>query len=208
VTIRPGDAWGTRVPPPDGLRTAGSDAEFLRLTLGPERAPVRLVGGDMARTLGVVGNGGAAGRSSDGTVLQVPLDVLEVTSDDGVAVACAHVVAKPPLRRGGWWAGPLVAVMNAQFHGHWDVAPRGHPNDGRVEVLEIGEGMSLRARWAVRRRLPLGTHLPHPAIGSRSVRESTFEFSRPMVLHVDGERLASVRSMSVRVRPDAVLAYV
>lgn len=193
---------------PENLLTAGSDAEFVRLALGSGRPPVRLGGGDMARTLGVGGDSGAGGGPGDDTVLEVPIDVLEVTSDGSLAVACAHVVAKPPVHRGGWWAGPLVVVMNAQFHGHWDVAPRGHPNDGRVEVLEIDEDLSLRARWAVRRRLPLGTHLPHPAIHTRSVREATFEFTRPMMLHVDGVGLGSLRSMSVRVRPDAVLAYV
>ncbi len=97
--------------------------------------------------------------------------------------------------------------MNAQFVGDWDVAPRGHPNDGRVEVLEIVGSMSIRDRLAVRRRLPLGTHVPHPAIRTRSVREATFEFERPMVALIDGLDVGTVRSLSVRVRPDAVHAY-
>jgi hypothetical protein len=203
MTIRPGDAWGSRIERPAGLVDASSDAEFVQLALGVGRQPVRLVGGDLARTLGIAA--GAAER--DGSVLELPVDIMEVTTDDGEFVACAHVVVKPPARRGGWWIGPLVAVMNAQFVGDWDVAPRGHPNDGRVEVLEIAGSMSIRDRLAVRRRLPLGTHVPHPAIRTRSVREATFEFERPMVARIDGRGVGTVRSVSVRVRPDAVHVY-
>ncbi|MET0911477.1 MAG: hypothetical protein ABWZ99_18575 [Ilumatobacteraceae bacterium] len=207
MTIRPGDAWGTRVARPADLVAASFDAQFVELALGPDRPPVRLVAGDLARTLGVApGDGRATGQ--DGTLLELPVDVVEVTTDVGDFVACAHVIVAPPARRGGWWAGPLVAVMNAQFVGDWDVAPRGHPNDGRVEVFEVTGSLSIRDRLAVRRRLPLGTHVPHPAIRTRSVREAAFEFERPMTARVDGIAVGTVRSLAVRVRPDAVHAYV
>jgi hypothetical protein len=204
MTIRPGDSWGARVPRPDGLLAASSDAEFARLALGADRPPVRLVGGDLARTLGL----GAGTVEAGDTVLELPIDVIDVTADGVDHVSCAHVVARPPAHRGGWWFGPLTVVMNAQFRGAWDVAPRGHPNDGRVEVLEVTDGLSIRERLAVRRRLALGTHLPHPAIRTRSVRAATFEFARPMTLQVDGASVGAVRSLAVRVRADAVHAYV
>ena len=37
-----------------------------------------------------------------------------------------------------------------------------------------------------------GRTFPHPAIGSRSVREATFEFDRPMTLLVDGLDVGTV----------------
>ncbi len=40
------------------------------------------------------------------------------------------------------------------------------------------------------------------------MREATFEFADPMVLRVDGVDVGIARSMSVHVRPDAVVAYV
>ena len=32
--------------------------------------------------------------------------------------------------------------MNVDRLGHWDVAPRAHPNDGRVDVVEVDAAMS------------------------------------------------------------------
>jgi YegS C-terminal NAD kinase beta sandwich-like domain len=208
VTIRPGAAWGAQVPSPSGLLAANSDAEFVRLAFGPGRPPVRLMDGDLARTVGVATGGrDRSDESQNDLVLELSVDVLDVATDVGEFVACAHVAARSPWRRGGWWRGPVVVAMNAQFMGRWDVAPRGHPNDGRTEVFEIVDALTIRDRLAVRRRLPLGTHVPHPAIGSRSVREAAFEFDGPMALLVDGRDVGTVRSMAVRVRPDAVDAY-
>ena len=72
-------------------------------------------------------------------MLELPIDLLEVATDRGAAIACAHVLVRSSWSRGGWWHGPVIAVMNAQFLGDWDVAPRGHPNDGRVEVVEAND---------------------------------------------------------------------
>jgi hypothetical protein len=203
MTIRPGATWGKDVPTPAGLVEADSDPEFVRLASGPGAPTVRPVEGDLARTIGV-----ARHQPRRDTMLELPIDLLESSSDIGDFTACAHLVARRPSTRGGWWAGPVVAVMNAQFIGRWDVAPRGHPNDGRAEVFEADAGLSIRERLAVRRRLPLGTHIPHPRIRTRSVREATFEFASPMVLWVDGRSVGRIRSMAVLVRPDAVTAYV
>jgi hypothetical protein len=203
MTIGRGAAWGDRVAPPSGMIEAHDDAAFVRLALGPPPASVRLTGGDLARTVGA-----ASARVGTGsTVLALPVDLLELTTDIGDFTACAHVVARPPWSRGGPWFGALVVVMNVQFIGDWDVAPRGHPNDGRAEVLQIDGSLPLRQRLAVRRRLPLGTHVPHPGIATRSVRDATFEFRRPMVLRVDGVDVGAARSMAVHVHPDALIAY-
>ncbi len=46
--------------------------------------------------------------------------------------------------------------MNAQFLGRWDVAPRGHPNDGRLDVLDADLPLDerLQVRGAPARRHP------------------------------------------------------
>src|SRR6185436_15422858 len=90
------------------------------------------------------------------TVLELPIDLLEVSTDRGVAVACAHVVVRSSWSRGGWWHGQVIAVMNAQ-------------------VVEA-DGLSWRDRLAVRRRLPHGTHLPHPGITVRPLKAVSWEF--------------------------------
>ena len=75
--------------------------------------------------------------------------------------------------------------MNTDCRGRWDVAPRAHPNDGRVDVVEVAAAMGLRARWQARRRLPTGTHVPHPAIRTGRATERAWHFDRPLGLWVD-----------------------
>ena len=99
--------------------------------------------------------------------------------------------------------------MNAEFIGEWDIAPRGHPNDGRAEVFDVDASMSVRERLAARRRLPTGTHVPHPKIRTRSIRSDVWQFERPLEVTVDGRRVG--RGIDARGRPsspDAAAVYV
>ena len=140
--------------------------------------------------------------------MEFPLDLVDVELDGGApVVAVAHVVARLPALRGGAWRGPIVVVMNAEFIGVADVAPRGHPNDGRVETLVVDESMTVRQRWASRRRLRNAMHLPHPQISTRSVRTATFDFDVSLRVLADGVDIGAARSMTVTVRPDAAIVY-
>ena len=100
----------------------------------------------------------------------------------------------------------VVAVMNAQFLGNWDVAPRSHPADGRLEVLDAQ--LSLSERMQARRRLPTGTHLPHPAIATRSVRAWQTDLDPGTEVWLDGVALGRARHLSVRVEPDSLVVVV
>ena len=88
------------------------------------------------------------------------------------------------------------------------MAPRAHPNDGVLDVIEVAATMPTRERWKARRRLPTGTHVPHPDITTRRVRHAAFAFERPLGLWVDGVARGTVRSLVVAVEPDAVEIYV
>ncbi len=83
-------------------------------------------------------------------------------------------------------AGPIVAVMNAEFLGDWDVAPRAHPGDGLLDVVSVAAGMSLADRLRARRRLPAGTHVPHPAITIERRPAVQLGFDRPTPVWLDG----------------------
>ena len=61
---------------------------------------------------------------------------------------------------------------------------------------------------AVRKRLPYGTHLPHPAIKLQRVRAAQMHFDRPVTVYLDGERVGAFRDASVRVEPDALTVVV
>ena len=100
----------------------------------------------------------------------------------------------------------LLGNKNAQYVKVFDVAPRGHPNDGRMESITVDGAMTMRQRWSARRRLPRGEHVPHPAIRSSSVTETAG--SSPSVLVVDGHRVGSVDSWRARLHPDRATVWV
>ena len=134
MTISRGEDWGRVVPrarvgAPTVVR---SDREAGRLVETARRGelpvpPMLLRGGDLARTVGW-----SAATAETDELRELPLDLGRVRLDGQDHWFVAHLVAR---RRG--WRGPVLAVMNAQFRGRGDVAPRGHPNDGRLDVVEV-----------------------------------------------------------------------
>lgn len=197
MTIEKGAAWGETVGRPDDLEIAVDDADLARRLHAGGRS-VGVASGDVFTTLG-------ARPVGDRTEVQrLPIDLLEVSLDGSEPVpAVAHVLFRRPWYRGGWFAGDVIAVMNAEFVRGLDLAPRGHPNDGRAEVVTVSGRSSLRERLAIRRRARTGTHLPHPAIATQSVRSRSWVFDRPHVVIVDGRRRGSATDVGIVVHADA-----
>lgn len=208
MTIKPGQAWGRSVPRPPGLVVVHSDVELARAISQERGSPIGVGGGDLARTLGVTPSS-ASTLTTRPTVNEYLIDLLEVRLDgaEEPIVACAHVVARSPWGSGHWLRGRILVVMNAEFIGEWDIAPRGHPNDGRAEVVEVEASMSLRERFAARRRLATGAHVPHPRIATRSIRAGSWTFERPLEIVADGRRIGRASALSVRVVPDAAVVH-
>ena len=125
-----------------------------------------------------------------------PIDLCRLTAPGVDELFVAHCVA-----RNGWLRGPITAVMNAQFIGGWDVAPRSHPNDGVVDVLVIS--MGLGDRMKARKRLATGTHVPHPFIAQRRVSTAEFRL-RPTKIWLDGELVTTLTDFIITVEPDAL----
>ena len=194
MTIKPGQAWGTEVPRPETLAIAHDDAGCISLLSDPSRS-VGLDGGDLFRSLGSPG--------WRDPVQRLPVDVIEVEVDGRFHRALAHVV----LRR-GWWRGKIIAVMNVDHIGGWNVAPRAHPNDGVLDIVEVAATMSVRQRWVARGRLEQGTHLPHPDISTRRAATATWRFDRPTGVWIDGRSVGTGSIVSVAAQPDAGTVYV
>jgi YegS C-terminal NAD kinase beta sandwich-like domain len=203
VTIEKGEPWGRParelpLPPPAEART---DAEAREVVERARRAneplpPLVLLGGDLCRTVGGTGDGDhACGPDA----MALPCDIGSVLLDGRQHWFVAHLVA-----RRSWWRGRIVAAMNAQFLGRYDVAPRGHPNDGAMELLDVDASLGLADRVKAWRRLPTGTHVPHPAIAVRRVRARQETFDPPLDVWLDGVAVGEVRNVSLRVEPDAL----
>lgn len=203
MTIERGQPWGEPGPlPADGVAVR-CDIEARKVVERARRAnetipTLGLLGGDLCRT---VGGRGDADRLESDDAMTLPLDVGSALIDGTIHWFVAHLVA-----RRGWWRGRIVAVMNAQWIGEWDVAPRSHPNDGLLDIFD--SDLSMGDRWKARSRLATGTHVPHPGIGQRRVAAAQFEFASPTPIWLDGVRIATARQLSVRVEPDAASCVV
>lgn len=205
MTVEKGSAWGEAGPlPADGVLVS-TDAEARAVVEEARRAggappPLGLVGGDLCRTLGGRGD---RDRLRSRQAVRVPLDLGVALLDGRRFVFVAHLVA-----RRSWWWGPVVAVMNAQYIGPWDVAPRAHPGDGRLDVLDVSAAFGLGDRLRARRRLPSGTHVPHPGIARQHTTAWSTDLGRPTPIWLDGERVTTARHVAVRVEPEALRGVV
>lgn len=199
MTIKRGEAWGSALPlPADGV-VVGGDGEAAEVLEDARRhgrpLPVLgLLGGDLCRTLGGTGD---RERLRSEQAMTFPVDLGEVLADGRIHLFVAHVVAGSRLR---------FAALNAQWLGDWNAGPRGHPNDGRLDVYEAK--LSWFEWRQVRRRLPQGAHLPHPHIEERRVPAVQVTFPSPLPLRIDGRNLGQTHNLSVRVAPDAVRVVV
>ncbi len=203
MTIRKGEEWGT-LRPPDHPVLVGSDRALARAFAAGATADsvFGLTGGDLMRTLG--GAADLVRLAGTEPIPHLPVDIVRVVIDDDFdEVFVAHLVA-----RTSWWRGRLVAAMNAQFVGDWDVAPRSHPNDGRVDIVEVAASLGLQQRWMAARRVKLGTHVPHPAITVVQRASAVLELDRPTPIWLDGERRGSARRLELTVVPDALTVCV
>ena len=201
MTIKPGRPWGERRVPPSALDRADSDSEAAALiSLGLRE--FLLTGGDMWRTIG-----GSAPHDGSCTVVSVDLLTVELGVGDTVEQtwALAHAVFD---RSGGTFGrGDVSYVMNAQYLGLWDLAPRSHPNDGRMDVVTISADMSWRQRRLLRRRLPTGTHLPHPQIRTQSL-VGPWVADETGTLTLDGKRRLSVDRVRIGLEADALTIWI
>ena len=203
MTIRRAADWGREVDRPSDLRVVADDAALARaLTDGSGRSTA-VSGGDLHRTLG------CAPIGSRTSLRELPLDLLRVGLVDGTQVdAVAHVVLHRPRFRGSWWRGEVLFVMNAQFHGQLDLAPRGHPNDGFADALWCSQRLSTRQRWLAARRARQAAHLPHPGIEAARIRSRSWSFDEPLLVIADDVLVGSSDVVDVEVRADAATVFI
>jgi hypothetical protein len=199
MTLENGGAGGRRAPlPADGV-VVRTDAEARAVVTEARRAgerppPIGLLGGDLCRTLGGPGD---PDRLRSPEAMTFPVDLGAALVDGTLHWFVAHLIA-----RRSWWRGRVVAAMNAQWLGAWDLGPRSHPDDGLLDVTD-GD-LSLSDRLKARGRLPTGTHVPHPGITVRRVPHLQLDLDPSLDIWLDGERLGRATAVVLLVEPDAL----
>ena len=220
--LRHGQPWGHTATSPPDVELAGDDADLVATAVSRPGALVRFrpsPRSDLARALGLGSDGSGA--------TEVAIDALAVDPDDspvdpGSAVDAVNavVLGPPPDRLRGtaraaditvrvdgraWFNGraTTVVVANGQFLRGADLVPRGHPGDGWAEVQVYALGR--RARRGMRRRLPTGTHLPHPDVRAGRARRVEIDTGgRPLPVEVDGRRRGRTARLVVTLVPAAI----
>lgn len=203
MVLQRGEPWGEPgALPHDGLLVR-SDAEARAVVEEARRArapvPVLgLLGGDLCRTLGGTGD---AGRLRSAAAMTFACDLGAVLVDGRMHWFVAHLVARRRL-----WRGRIFLAMNAAFLGPWNVGPKAHPGDGLLDTYEatLSMGDALKARA----RLPVGAHLPHPAIQERRVPARQVDLPPAAIVRLDGAPVGPARSLSIRAEPGALTVVV
>jgi len=201
MVIEKGKDWGRPANAEDqATAVVDSDAEAAALAFQHRNAlkplTLSLAGGDLARTLGL-GGSPTLRPTPDADQMVFPIDLGLVRLDDSLEPLpfTAHVIA----RRTGW-NGPFAVVMNAGWFGDWYLGPRAHPNDG---LLDITSGaLTFQQRLLARRRVSVGTHLPHPSLKMVRRPEWKVAFDTRTSIWVDGQRVGRVTKLKVQSLPD------
>jgi hypothetical protein len=204
MSVRRNHDWGEIGKMPSDTVVAASDREVSRLV---ERAwsdnvalpEVGLTGGDLRRALG--GRRNSRHLQGDDDVAGASIDVGAVIVDGRRFAFVAHVIA-----RSRWWSPPVFAVMNSEWLSDWIVAPRAHPGDGYFDLVEAR--LSVGDRIKARRRLPMGTHVPHPSIHVRRITATEITFGTKRAIYVDGENVGAAAAMRIECQHEALHAYV
>lgn len=220
--LRHGEPWGHTATSPPDVEVAGDDADLVAAAVSRPGALVRFrpsPRSDLARALGL-------GSDRSGAT-EVAIDALAIDPDDrpvdpvGAVDAVNAVVLGPPPDRlqwtaraaditvrvdgRAWFSGRATAVVvaNGQFLRGADLAPRGHPGDGWAEVQVYA--LTRRARRGMRRRLPTGTHLPHPDVRAGRARRVEIEVGgRRLPVEVDGRPKGRTARLGVTLVPAAI----
>ena len=149
--------------------------------------------------------------------IELPIDAI--SSDLGVAMNGVILGISPtrlrpyhrrrPIRV--WvdgrelFSGPATSVViaNGQFVAGADLVPRGHPGDGRLEVQVYA--LAPGERGPMRRRLPTGTHLPHPRILATSGRVIEIDgLRRPWPVTLDRRSGQAETRLGLSILPSAL----
>ncbi len=202
--ISKGQDWGRRAIVPADVVVCADDAAAAAVVIAArgrpqDMPPVLLTGGDLHRTLGG-GTRPTIGVGDEAT--RVSCDVGEVLLDGKLRWFVAHLVIGGP-----WWARRTTVVANAAFRRSANVAPRAHPGDGKLDMIEAR--LVLRQRLLSLPRLRSGTHIPHPDINTSRWENHQLDLGpRGDRVSLDGVRMGRVHRVVVRVEPSALVVYI
>ena len=180
------DEWAHQISVDSSFPIAKSDREIAKLAAAGEKV-VRIESGNIFRTLG-----GREGRkqptSLEATMCEIDLGKVQFKKKE-------FLFASHCSLRQYHFSTKGVLVMNSQFYKNRRVSIRGHPSDGKLDV--ISSQLNLRQYMLASKLSESGSHVPHPDIKIKSTDERSFSFERLMRIYADGRLVG--RSDEVRI---------
>lgn len=198
MTIEKGQPWGTPIVVPLETRDVADD---FQLSLGQPSDLHIVTSGDVCASLG---HPRPVQVGEHRTVVQIDaLDcMIHTDSREHRILAVSNVTI-------GRWVSPpwrhqrFVCVTNPGIYLGANIAPRAHPNDGYLDIVQIDPLMSWKQRFASRRRATTGTHVPHPHISiKRDTRVEFFRQDEREILKIDNQNIDHWERIVVKVLPD------
>ena len=207
MTIKRGDAWGQVEKTPHNLRWCETDRDaddYLtnQILTGSPVENIAIRKSNVGREVGL--SGATSGRD---TMLMTKFDVVRVQYELVDRTTKTEFFLGHALLRKSLIRGEVTGVFNTSFIKNFNCAPRSHPNDGKLDILQVDESMSLRQRLAARRLMKLGAHLPHPKIRYFQTNQHTTQNITGVNLFVDSKLLGCVNQCEFESIPDAVSLY-
>jgi len=201
--IEKGRSWGQVVEIRHDIPSFGGElelAEFLSSGSEVSTDGVSLVAGDFVELTG-------GPHNDPRTMRRYTCDLLEFKIHGehlrhGLTIGTLEMTV-----RSSWNKICYVAVTNLGRTRNMTIAHRSHPNDGKFEILDTRDGLSLRDYLGLRHRLRRGGEFNHPAV--RRSTSSAFTWADvPLRVRIDGGPMISCERIEVNMLADALVVYV
>jgi len=200
--ITPREQWGKPgFMPEDGIIVYGNQElqdviETCRRS-NEEIPTIGLAGGDLWKTLG--GKSHHERLGGDAQLLSV--DIGSALIDGHIYWFASHLIVRSKS-----WVGRSWIAANTAHYGNWNIAPRAHPGDGLLDILDINLDFSDRLK--ARSRVHSGTHIPHPDIQYQRRPAGQINLEKKTDVWLDGKKVMKASQISVRIEPDALKVMV
>ncbi len=191
------DNWTKEIVVPRQIKTAGSDQEIAELYELGERI-IGLSSGNLHSSLG--GNFSIQ-RTVTNKTTACKIDLGKVTTEQDSYIFASYCKI---LDRRAPWRGKVI--VNSQLIAGRRLAPKAHPGDGSLELIE--SSLSFRQALLARRKAKLGDHLPHPDLGIKRVQNLKYHFEESKKLVIDNQFIGYHKFIEFEVLPHAITIIV